>query len=198
LLSAKGWKISQSHGNQKVYDASIESFSVDKAKLGPFAIGPLYVAHLKEVIFDFYMEGLSSDRDAGKDPSQRKAFGIDALTGPLADIRNDLIFRSRKIRIFDIRGVTLNLWQKEKRVFRISSDRATIDRQTGDILFVGHASLDAADNGNLISYRIRWVKKTSLFRIKDRFILTKGNKKTEGSELETDFLLKEVSFQIKS
>jgi len=198
LLSARGWRISQSHGNKRVYDASIESFSIENAKLGPFAIGPLYVAHLKEVIIDFYAEGLISGEDAGRDPSQQGAFGINALAGPLADIRRDLLFRGRKIRIFDIKGVTLKLWQKEKRVFQISSDRATIDRQTGDIIFVGHASLDAAENGNILSHRIRWLKKTSLFRIKDPFILTTGNSKREGRELETDYLLKEIRYQIKS
>ena len=198
LTSAKGWKISQSHGRHKAYDASIESFSIDRAKLGPFAIGPLHVAHLKKVVVDFYAEGLSSNGDAGTDPSQPRAFRIDALAGPLADIRNHLLFRSKKVRIFDIAGVSLNLWQKEKKVFGISSDRATLDRQTGDIVFIGHAFLDAAESGNIISYRIRWIKKTSLFRIKDPFILTQGNKKKEGSELETDYLLKQIRYQIKS
>ena len=197
LTSAKGWKISQSHGDKKVYDASIENFSIERAKLGPFAIGPLHVAHLKQVVIDFYAEGLFSDADVNSNTSQLRAFKIDALSGPLADIRNHLLFRSKKIRILDITGVSLNLWQKEKRVFGISSDRATIDRQNGDIVFIGHASLDTAKNGSVISYRIRWVRKTSLFRIQDPFILTKGNEKKEGRELETDYLLEKISYQIK-
>ena len=198
LTSAKGWKISQSRGNQKVYQASVESFSIDRAKLGPFAIGPLYIAHLKEVVIDFYAEGLSSDGEVGKNPSRLRTFGIDALEGPLADIRNDLLSRSRKIRILDITGVSLNLWEKGKRVFNISSDRATMDRPTGDIVFIGHASLDAAENGCIISYKIRWIKRTSLFHITDPFILTKGNKKREGRELQTDYLLNKIRYQIKS
>jgi hypothetical protein len=198
LTSAKGLKISQSRGNKKIYQASVEDFSIDRAKLGPFAIGPLQVAHLREVVIDFYSEGLLTDEDAVKNGSKLRAFRIDALEGPLADIRNDPLFRSRKIRIVDIAGISLNLWEKEKRVFSISGDRATMDRQTGDMVFIGHASLDAAENGSIISYRIRWVKKTSLFRITDPFILTKGSNKKEGRELETDYLLKKIGYQIKS
>jgi hypothetical protein len=198
LTSAKGWKVSQSRGDKKIYRASVEDFSIDRAKLGPFTIGPLQVAHLKEVVIDFYSEGLLSDEDADTNPSKPKTFRIDALEGPLADIRNDLLFRSRRIRILDIDGISLNLWEKEKRVFNISSDKATMDRQTGDIVFIGHASMDAAENGSIISYRIRWIKKTSLFHITDPFILTNGNKKKEGRELETDYLLKKIRYQIKS
>jgi hypothetical protein len=196
LASAEGWKISHYRGNKKVYQASIESFSIERAKLGPFAIGPLQVAHFKKVVIDFYAEGLLSYADADKAPSKLGTFGIDALEGPLADIKKNLLFRSRKIGIMDIMGISLNLWESEKRVFKISSDRATIDRQTGDIIFTGHASLESAENGSIISYRMRWVKKTSLFRIKDPFIFTKGDKKREGRELETDYLLKKIKFQI--
>lgn len=198
LASAEGLKISHSRGGKKVYDASIERFSVERAKLGPFAIGPLQVAHFKKVVIDFYAEGLLSNDVADKAPSKPRTFGIDALDGPLADIKKELLFRSRKIGILDIIGITLNLREKDKRVFKISSDRATIDRKTGDLIFTGHASLDASENGSIIAYRIRWVKKTSLFRIKDPFILTKGNQKREGRELEADYLLKKVRFKIES
>ena len=190
--SAKGWKISHSHGNQKVYQASIESFSVERAKLGPFGIGPLQVAHFKKVVIDFYSEGLLSYAKTEKAPPKSAAFGIEALEGPLADIKNDLLFRSKKIGILDIIGISLNLWESDKRVFNVSSDRATMDRQTGDLIFTGHASLDAAQNGHIISHRIRWVKKTSLFRLKDPFIFTRGDEKKEGRELETDYLLKNI------
>ena len=198
LASAKGWKISHSRGNKKVYEASIESFSIERAKLGPFTIGPLQVAHFKNVVFDFYAEGLLSYEDTDKASSNLKSFGIDALEGPLSDIKKNLLFRSRKIGIMDIAGISLNLWEGKKRIFNISSDRATIDRQTGDVIFTGHASLDAAENGSVISYRMRWIKKTSLFRIKDPYILTKRDKKREGRELETDYLLKQIRYQVKS
>jgi hypothetical protein len=193
LASAGGWKISHSHGNKKVYQASIESFSVERAKLGPFAIGPLQIARFKKVVIDFYAEGLLSYAGADQAPSKMGTFGIDALEGPLADIKNDLLFRSRRIGILDIMGISLNLWERDKKVFEVSSDRATFDRQTGDIIFTGHATLDAAENGIIISYRIRWIKKTSLFRIKDPFIFTKGNEKREGRELETDYRLKKIN-----
>lgn len=197
LASAEGWKISHSRGGKKVYDASIERFSLERAKLGPFAIGPLQVAHFKKVAIDFYSEGLLSNDVADKTASKPRTFGIDALEGPLADIKKELLFRSRKIGILDIMGISLNLWENEKRVFNISSDRATIDRKTGDLIFTGHAFLDAAENGSIIAYRIRWVKKTSLFHIKDPYILTKGNQKREGRELEADYLLKKVRFNVK-
>lgn len=198
LASGEGWKIYRSNGKKKIYQASIASFSIERAKLGPFAIGPLHVARLQNVAIDFYAEDLLSNAEADGDPSKLEAFGIDTLEGPLADIKKDLFHSIRTIKIIDINGVSLNLWKREKRVFRISSDRATIDRQTGDIIFVGHASLDAAENGSIISHRIRWVRKTSLFRIKDPFILTKADERKEGKELETDYLLKRIEYQIKS
>ena len=198
LASAEGWKISRMHGNKRLYEASIESFSVERAKMGPFAIGPLHVAHLKNVVVDFYTEGLMSLAGAGKHSSQLGASIVDALEDSFTDIKNEPVFRSRKIRVLDLMGIALNLWDREKRVFRISSDRATIDRKTGDIIFIGHASLETAENGSLISYRIRWVKKTSLFRIDDAFVLTKGDIKKEGRSLETDYLLEKIKYPIKT
>jgi hypothetical protein len=87
------------------------------------------------------------------------------------------------------------LWDKDTKVFSISSDQATINRQTGDIVFVGHASLHAGSGGSVIAHRIRWVRKTSLFRITDQFILKKGSVTKEGRELETDYLLEKVKYQ---
>jgi hypothetical protein len=193
LSSGEAWKITQYDGNKRVYQASIESISIERAKLGPFAIGPLHVAHLNRVVIDFYAEGL-----AGQDPYKPDAFRIDMLENSFAGMRNDPFFRSKKIKILDIKDISLNLWDREKRVFGISSDRATIDRQTGDVIFIGHASLRSAEDRSVISHRVRWVRKTSLFSIKDPFILTQGNKKKEGRELETDYLLKKIKYQIKS
>jgi len=229
LASIQGWKIHRSNGNTTVYQGSIESFSIERVKLGPFAIGPLRVARLQKVVIDFYLEGLLSNAEPAKHsskssnaqpvkdlstisppdphkisaaapakpPSMMESFRIDTLEGPFADIQNGLFYRGRTTRIVEITGVCLNLWAGEKRVFRISSDHARIDRQTRDIVFIGHASLDAAENGSIVSHRITWVRKTSLFRIKDPFILTKADETKEGRELETDYQLKTISYHIK-
>ncbi len=196
LASAKGWKISRSRAGRKVYEASVDRFSVERAKVGPFAIGPLRVARFQNVAINFFAEGLFEEADAPRSSARPEPFGIRALEGPLADMRKELLFRGRKIGILDIMGISLNLWEKGKRTFRISSDRATMDRKTGDLIFTGHASLDAAENGSLIAHRIRWDKKTSLFRVRDPYILTIGNKKKEGRELETDYLLKKVTARV--
>jgi hypothetical protein len=190
LASGEGWTITQSNGNKRVYQASIKSISIERAKLGAFAIGPLHVAHLDKVAIDFYGEGLAS-----KAPYRSDAFGIDILENSLADIKKDRMFRGRKIRILVIKDISLNLWESDTKVFNISSDEATIDRQTGDILFVGHASLNAGVSGSVIAHRIRWVRKTSLFRVNDLFILKKGSTTKEGRELETDYLLKKIKYQ---
>jgi hypothetical protein len=209
LPSIKGWKIHRSNGNKTVYRGSIDSFSIERAKLGPFAIGPLHVARLQKVVIDFYLEGLLSnaepekrtsqvsDAALNKHPSKMEIFRIDTLAGPLADIQNGLFYRSRKTTVLEIKGICLNLWAGEKRVFRISSDNGRIDRKTRDIVFIGHASLDAAENGSIISHRITWVRKTSLFRIKDPFVLTKADETKEGRELETDYQLKTIRYHIK-
>ena len=198
ISSAEGWKISRMHGNNKLYDASIESFSVERAKMGPFTIGPLHIARLKNVVLDFHAEGLLSLAAARKRSTESGISMADALQDSFADIRSEPVFRSRKIRILDIERVALSLWEGEKRAFRISSDQATADRRTGDIIFIGHASLDAGENGSVIAYRIRLVKKTSLFRIDDAFILTRSGKKTEGRGLETDYRLKKITYKAKT
>ena len=197
LASIQGWKIHRSNGRITVYQGSIESFFIERAKFGPFAIGPLHVARLQKVVIDFYLEGLLSIAAPEKHPSKMETFGIGTLEGPLADIQNGLFHRSRKTTVVEITGICLNLWAGEKRVFRISSDNARIDRQTRDIVFIGHASLDAAENGSIVSHRITWVRKTSLFRIKDPFILTKADETKEGREMETDYQLKTINYHIR-
>jgi hypothetical protein len=190
LASGEGWVITQSNGNKRVYQASIKSISIERARLGAFEIGPLHVARLDKVAIDFYVEGLASKALYSPD-----AFGIEILENSLADIKKDRMFRNQNIRILKIKDITLRLWDKDTKVFGISSDQATIDRQTGDILFVGHASLHAGSSGSVIAHRIRWVRKTSLFRITDQFILRKGSVVKEGRELETDYLLEKVKYQ---
>jgi hypothetical protein len=221
LASIQGWKIHRSNGSTTVYQGSIGSFSIERAKLGPFAIGPLHVARLQEVVIDFHLEGLASisgpakhrarnskarvSKDLSnesaakplKQPSTVEPFGIGILEGPLADIQNGLLYRSRTTKVVEITSICLNLWAGKKRIFSISSDHARIDRQTRDIVFVGHASLDAAENGKIISHRITWVRKTSLFRIKDPFVLTRADETREGGELETDYQLKVINYAIK-
>jgi hypothetical protein len=182
-----------SQAPKRVYQASIDSISIERAKIGPFSIGPLHVAHLNRVAIDFFAEGLTTDN-----PYNSAPFRIDILENSLGDIKNDRFFRSRKIQILDITDISLTLWDKEKTVFSISSDQATIDRRTGDVLFIGHATLHTAHNGRIISHRIRWVRKTSLFRITDPFIWTKGAATKEGRELETDYLLQDIRYRIKS
>jgi hypothetical protein len=256
LASIEGWRIHRSNGNITVYEGSIASFSLERAKLGPFAIGPLHVARLQKVVLDFYLEGLLSNagperfpsrsttappRKTSSEPSsagnaklpskrspapsqttsspkttaasvnQRSkpsdtepvnrrsptdAFRIDTLEGPLTDIRNGLLHGRGTTRVIEIQGITLNLWAAGKRVFSISSDHARIDRQTGDLVFTGHASLDAAENGSIITHRITWVRKTSLFRIKDPYVLTQAHQTKEGGELETDYRLTTISYNI--
>lgn len=197
LLSVEGWKISRMAGGKKLYDASIESFSTNRAQLGPFEIGPLHVLHLKNTTLDFYSEGLAALEQESRHSARIGNTLIKALESSFADLKNEPLFRSRKIKILDMEGVRLNLWEKGKQVFAISSDTATMDRATGDLIFVGHVVLDAKENGRLISYRARWIKQTSLFRIDDAFILTQGNNKREGRGVETDYLLKDVSYQAK-
>lgn len=233
LASVKGWKTQRLNGNTKVYEASVESFAIERGKLGPFSIGPLHVARLDKVVIDFYLEGLSSVPEFAKklpdipvaapaknvrktpapparqngsaatapehrqEPAKTESFSLDSLEGPLADIHNSLFYRRSTIRVLSINGLCVNLWAGEKRLFRISSDHAEMDRQTRDIVFTGHASLDAAENGRVISHRITWVRKTSLFRIKDPFVLTKAAEKREGRELETDYQMKRIRYQIK-
>ena len=195
---SEGFELKYLKGDIKVYEASIGSFSLKKAKLGPFAIGPLNVARFEKVAIDMYTEGLLTDADRDNDISKLDTFGVDNLESLFGRIKEDSLFRKRKIGIIDINGISLNLWEGEKKVFNITSDRLTMDRRTGDVIFIGHASLDAAENGSVIAHRIRWVKKSSLFRIEDAYILTRGNDRKEGRGLETDHLLKKIEYEVKS
>ena len=187
MAYGKGISFFETHGDQKVYRVSIDTFSVGRAKLGPFAIGPLIVAHLSKITLDLYLEGIESKLE-----SQGKAkteWAID-LEGPLSDIRKNL---PSKIKIIKFDGISINLWKEEKRIFSLASDTATFDRKAGEIIFTGHVKMDAGENGNLIAYRVRWNRETGLFKIIDPYILTKGGMKTEGKEIETDYTLKKIT-----
>jgi len=156
IASGKGISFFESHGEKRVYRVSIDTLSVERAKLGPFAIGPLVVAHLNKVTVDLYLEGIESMLE-----SQKKGAGEGRLTDwasldfqkPISNIRKNL---PAKIKNIKLDNISFNLWKGEKRIFSISSDTATIDRKTGEIIFTGHANMDAGENGSLISHRIRW------------------------------------------
>jgi len=191
LAFAKGISFVEYHGDKKVYAVSIDSFSVERARIGPFAIGPLHVAHLNKVNIDLYLDGVESrlDKEKGADLWEKD------FENPISGIRKNLPSQLKKIRGIELRDISANLWKDEQKIFGISSDTATVDRKTGDIVFVGHASMDAGENGKLIAHRIRWDRRTRLFRVTDPYILTKGKETREGNVIETDYLFTRVSYR---
>ena len=191
LAHGQGISFFETHGDQKVYRVSIDTFSVDRAKLGPFAIGPLIVAHLNKINLDLYLEGIESKLESQRKAKEEgKLEGAIDLEGALANIRKNL---PSKVKIIKADGISINLWKEEKRIFSLSSDTATFDHKTGDIVFTGHVKMDAGENGNLIAYRVRWIRETGLFKVIDPYILTKGGMRTEGREIETDYTLKKIA-----
>ncbi len=186
--SGTGISFIETQGENLVYRVSIEAFSIERARLGPFAIGPLIVAHLNKVSIDLYREGFESKKE-----SQGKAEGewtsID-FERPISDISRNL---PQKIKTIRISGIFLNLWQGGKKIFSLSSESASFDRKTGEIIFTGHVKMEASENGSLLSHRIRWDRKTGLFKVIDAFLLTKGGKATEGRGIETDYSLKKIT-----
>jgi len=190
LANGKGISFVEYHGDKKIYSVSIDNFSVERAKLGPFAIGPLHVAYLNKVIVDLYLDGMESRLEKEK-ISESGKIDFEHL---ISNIKKNLSIQIRKIKGIKIDKISLNLWENEKRIFRISSDTATVDRKTGDLIFTGHAVMDANQSGKLISHRIRWNRKTHFFKVTDPFILLRNGKRIEGKEIETDFLFKQVNY----
>jgi hypothetical protein len=198
LFFGKGISFVEYHGDKKIYSVSVDSVSVERAKLGPFAIGPLHVAHLNKVAIDLNLDEIEPLLDKENVEGQgegEKALGFE---NPVSRIKEKLPPEARKIKGLNIKEVSINLWKKEQRILRISSDTATIDRKSGDLVFTGHAKMDAGENGNLISHRIRWNRKTRLFRVTDLYIFTKDGKKIEGEGMETDYLFKRITHQLSS
>lgn len=198
LAFAKGISFVEYHGDKKVYSISIDSFYIERTRIGPFAIGPFHIAFLNKVIIDLFQVGIETKLDQAieenkmqKIERKNEFLNLDAM---LIEIRRKLPFEARKIKSIEVKDITINLWKGEERIFRISSNSATLDRKTRDIIFTGQANLDAGENGNLLSHRIRWDRRTRLFRVTDHYYLIQKGKKTEGKGIETDYLLKRISY----
>lgn len=205
------------HGDKKVFSVSIDSFSIERERLGPFSIGPLRIAHLKNVKVDIFFDEIESKLSPYQNPSSagegdlRKDEPFHIKEKPIAksdeagqrlnleniifSIKKNLPKEIKKIRGLKIRNIYFNLWKNEKKIFSISSDTATVDRETGDIIFTGHAIMDAGMKGKLISHRILWIKKTQLFRVTDAYYLIKDGKRTEGKSIEIDYLFKKIKYE---
>ena len=194
-MSGTGISFVEYRGNKKIYAVSIDSFYVERARLGPFAFGPLRIAHLHKVKIDLYLDEIEPILHAKKSRDASAAGGAFDLESAISNIKRNLRFQAKQIKGIKLKDISLRLWKDEKRVFRISSDTATVDRKTGDIIFTGHAMMDAGQNGNLVSYRIKWNRKTNLFSIRDPYIFTKGNQRIEGTGMETDYLFSPVRQQ---
>lgn len=198
LAYAKGISFVEYHDDKKIYAVSIDSFSIERAKIGPFAIGPLHVAHLNKVAIDLNLDEIEPMLDKERGEEKGEAGKILDFENPISKIKEKLPPEARKIRAINVKQVSINLWKKGQKTLRISSDAATIDRNSGDLIFTGHAMMDAGENGNLISHRIRWNRKTRLFSVADPYILAKDGKKIEGEGLETDYLFKRISYQLSN
>lgn len=182
------------HGDKKVYAVSVDSFSVERARLGPFAIGPLCIAHLSKVVIDLYLDAI--ELRLGKEKMEEKGGegGPLDLENGILSIKKNLPLQIRKIKGVEFKDISINLWRNEKKIFKISSDSATIDRKTGDLIFAGHADMDGGKNGKLQSHRIRWDRKTRFFKIFDPYYLIKDGSKMEGRGIETDYLFKKITY----
>jgi hypothetical protein len=198
LFFGKGISFVEYHGDRRIYSASIDSVSIDRAKLGPFAIGPLHVAHLDKVAIDINLDEIEPILEKERVEKQGERGKVLDFENPISKIKEKLPPEARKIRALDIRDVSINLWKEERRILKISSDTASIDRNSGDLIFAGHATMDAGENGKLISHRIRWNRTTRLFRVTDAYIFTKNGKKVEGEGMETDYLFKRMNDQLSN
>jgi hypothetical protein len=183
------------HGDKKVYAVSVDSFSIERARLGPFAIGPLRIAHLSKVVIDLYLDAIESRLDKNKVEQKTGEGKIPGFgNGILSNVEKNLSLQIGKIRGIEFKDISINLWRDDKKILKISSDSATIDRKTRDLIFAGHANMDGGENGELVSYRIRWNWKTSLFKVTDPYYLIKNGSKTEGRGIETDYLFKKITY----
>jgi hypothetical protein len=196
LAYAKGIHFTEYRGEKKVYSVSIETFSVERARVGPFAIGPLRVGQFSKVNVDLYLDAIES--------SQGKAIGannkdlgeeLQDFGSPISNIRNNLPPDLRRVRAIKLKDLSISLWKNGERIFRISSDTAELDPKTRDLIFVGHAMIDSGPNGRLLSHRIRWDNKTHLFSAGGPYLLTKNGEKREGTGIEVDYLFRRIHDQ---
>lgn len=196
LAFAKGVSFVEYHGDKKVYSVSIDSFYIERARIGPFAIGPFHIVYLNKVNIELYQEGIESKLEQemrGNGNQKIEGNEILNLDTTFIEIRRKLPVEAKRIKGIEVKEISINLWKEGKRIFRISSNTATLDRKTRDLIFTGKANLDAGDNGKLLSHRIHWNKKTHLFRVLDSYYLIQNGVKREGKGVEVDYLLKRIS-----
>lgn len=70
LAYGKGISFVEYEGDKKIYAVSIDSFSIERAKIGPFAIGPLHVARLNKVTVDLNLDEI--EPRLGKEGTEEK------------------------------------------------------------------------------------------------------------------------------
>jgi hypothetical protein len=188
FASGKGISFVETHGDKLIHRVSIDAFSIERAKLGPFAIGPLIVAHLNNVKIDLYRDGIESKLES-QEKGKQEWMSID-FEKPISNISRNL---PHKIKNIKLESICFNLWENEKMIFSLSSKTASFDRKTGEIIFTGNVKMDAVENGSLLSHRIRWDRNTALFKVADAYLLTKGEKAIEGRGIETDYSLTKIT-----
>jgi hypothetical protein len=209
---------------KKVFAISIDNFSIERAKIGPFAIGPLIQANFNKVQVDLYLDddqdkrgsktpagklhsSLEKVSDHQKNPpnmenSAKKMPGQDNpdvlknLGESIEKIKKNLPTTAKRIKSMKLHDIAINLWKDESRIFKLEADSAFPDSQSGDLLFVGHASLDGGAKGKLIAYRIVWNNKSRLFYVPEAYVFIKGQEKKEGTGFETDYQFKHVNHKL--
>jgi len=193
LAYAKGIFFTEYHGEKKVYSVSIDNFSVERVRIGPFAIGPLWMAYFNKVNVDLYLDATEAKQGDLKTEKRLKE-DLPDFENPISNIKNNLPAQLKRIRGFKLKDLSFNLWKNGERIFRVSSDTSEFDQKTQDLIFAGHATIDSGENGTLLSYRIRWNYKTRLFSATGPYILTKKGEKKEGTGIETDYLFRRINF----
>ncbi len=196
LAYAKGIHFTEYRGAKKVYSVSIDTFSVERARVGPFAIGPLRVGQFSKVNVDLYLDAIESKQEKGNRIGDKDLeVELQDFGSPISNIRNNLPPELRRVRAIKLKDLSLSLWRDGERIFRISSDTAEIDQKSRDLIFVGHAMMDSGQNGRLVSHRIRWDSKTHIFSAEGPYLLTKNGEKQEGTGIAVDYLFRRIHYQ---
>ena len=199
LAYAKGIHFTEYRGEKRVYSVSIDTFSVERVRVGPFAIGPLRVGQFSKVSVDLYLDAIESKQGkANEANSMDVEEELQDFGSPISNIRNNLPPELGRLRAIKLKDLSLNLWRHGEKIFRISSDTAEIDQKTRDLIFVGHALMDSGQNGRLLSHRIRWDSKTHRFSAGGPYLLTKNGDKKDGTGIEVDYLFRRIHYQTSS
>ena len=190
--SMSGLEITDYQGSQKHLSLKIDTFDIAKQKMGFLRLGFMKIACLEGVAITLYETDFPREKTGGSvglkdDPAPD---GVDRLLERVNQLKDHL---PGHIKGIELKRVTLNRVKNGTFRSSVTADRARINPRNRQFVFKGNVEINGMGGKRLSCDELTWQPNTGKLSTSKDYVLEDGQGKIQGTGIETDFELADMT-----